>query len=182
MELIDKKVVLTTRPFKVEEMHLSFGGKAFERTYHRLDCPDWVNILPITFDRKALLIRQPRAGALKTILETPGGMLDPHEAKDPMMAAIRELEEETGFTSQRVLPLGSINPNPAIQNNKCHFFVALAATPNPARQHFPDEDERIEPVLVAVEELDGLVRTGQIDHALSALCIMLAQKYIGGAP
>jgi 8-oxo-dGTP pyrophosphatase MutT (NUDIX family) len=178
LKVVTQKSVLKTRPFEVEEMRLSYGGKEFDRSWHRLRCPDWVNILPITSDNRAVMIRQPRAGSLKTTLEVPGGVLDPGEARDPMMAALRELEEETGFTSQRVLPLGSINPNPAIQDNRCHFFVALGCTPAPNRRHFPDEDERIQVELVPVAELDGLVRTGQVDHALAALCIMLAGKYV----
>jgi 8-oxo-dGTP pyrophosphatase MutT (NUDIX family) len=146
--------------------------------YYRLKAPDWANVLPVTFDGKAIMIRQMRAGSMKMTLEVPGGVVDAAEGRDPMMAAIRELEEETGFTSQRVLPLGAINPNPAIMTNKCHFFLALSCVPNPDRKHFPDAEESIETLVVPVGELDQLVRTGQVDHALSALCIQLGLKYL----
>jgi 8-oxo-dGTP pyrophosphatase MutT (NUDIX family) len=183
VKLIDKRTVLDTHPFKVEELTLEHDdGKPYAYPYHRFVCPDWVNVLAVTHDHRAVLIRQPRAGALKRVLEVPGGTLDPGESRDPMMAALRELEEETGFTSQRVLPLGALNPNPAIQTNRCHFFLALAAAPAQTRRHFPDAEERIEVELVPVTELDALVRTGQVDHALSALCIMLAGKYVQLAP
>lgn len=178
MRLVDKKVVLKTHPFDVEEMTVAIGDKQIEYPYYRLKAPDWANVLPVTFDGKAVLIRQVRAGSMRQTLETPGGVMDAGEERDPMMAAIRELEEETGFTSQRVLPLAAMNPNPAIMTNKIHFFLALSCVPNTSRTHFPDEHERIETVLVPVNELDGMVRTGQIDHALSALCIQLALKYL----
>jgi 8-oxo-dGTP pyrophosphatase MutT (NUDIX family) len=179
LKLLDKKTVLSTHPFNVEELILEHDdGKPYAYPYHRLLCPDWVNVLAVTIDNRAVLIHQPRAGALKKVLEVPGGTLDPGEARDPMMAALRELEEETGFTSHRVLPLGSLNPNPAIQDNRCHFFLALGAAPASPRKHFPDAEERITVELVPVSDLDNLVRTGQIDHALSALCIMLAGKYV----
>jgi hypothetical protein len=48
----------------------------------------------------------------------------------------------------------------------------------PDRKHFQDADEDIEILLVNVAELDDLVRTSRIDHALSALCIQLAGKYL----
>lgn len=178
MELLGKKTILQTVPFAVEEIEIAHEGKRYARPYHRLHCPDWVNVLPITADRKAILIRQPRAGSMKLVLETPGGVVDPGEERDPTRAVVRELEEETGFTSQRVLSLGNINPNPATHDNRCHFFVALGCVPNPSRQHFPDTDERIITELVDIAQLDELVRTGRIDHALSALCIMLAMKYV----
>jgi ADP-ribose pyrophosphatase len=178
MELTHKKVVLKTYPFNVEELTLNVDGRQLPHPYYRLQCADWVNVLPITADGRAILIRQHRAGAMKSVLETPGGMIDQHELKDPTMAAVRELEEETGFSSQRVLSLGSMNPNPAIMTNRCHFFVALSCAPVLDRKHFPDAEERISVELVPVAELEDLVRTGRIDHGLCALCIMLAGKYL----
>lgn len=177
MDVIDKKVVLETWPFNVEELTLSYEGKQFGHTYHRLVCPDWANILAVTADRRAVLIRQPRAGSLKTVLETPGGVINKNE-RDATLAALRELEEETGFTTQRVLPLGVFNPNPAIMSNRCHFFLGLGCHPAVERQHFPDADERLQVELVPIDDLDHMVRTGQMDHGISALCVMLAQKYL----
>ena len=104
-------------------------------------------------------------------------MVDPGE-KDVTMAAVRELEEETGYTSQRILPLGSLNPNPAIMTNRCHFFLALGCYLNPDRKHFPDAEEFIEVVETDVTDLEQMVRFGEINHSLAALCIMLAAKYV----
>jgi len=174
----NKKEVLITAPFKVEELELEHtDGTSTQHSYFRLNCGDWVNILPITIDRKVILIEQPRAGTLSLVLETPGGMIEPTE-RDATMAAARELEEETGFTSMRFLPLANMNPNPAIMTNTCHFFIALGCQLNPQRKHFPDSEERIRIVLTPIEELDLMVRTGRINHSLSALCIMLGMKYL----
>lgn len=177
MELVGKKTVLKTHPFNVEELALMRDGQPLGHPYYRLDCPDWVNVLAVTTDRKAIMIRQARPGSMKKVLETPGGMIDRHE-KDPTMAALRELEEETGFTSQRILPLAVINPNPAIMTNRCHYFLALNCYPNPTRTHFPDAEERIELEVHDFAALEQMVRSGEIDHSLSALCIMLAAKYL----
>ena len=86
--------------------------------------PDWVNTVPVTTQGKVLLVRQFRIGIESTTLETPGGVVDAGE-KDMTMAAVRELEEETGHTSRNILPLASLNPNPAIMTNTVHFFLAL---------------------------------------------------------
>jgi ADP-ribose pyrophosphatase len=177
LELSGKKTILETHPFSVEELSLTRDGQPITHPYYRLHCADWVNVLPVTTDRKAILVRQPRAGSMKRVLETPGGMIDPHE-KDPTMAALRELEEETGFTSQRILPLAVINPNPAIMTNRCHYFLALNCYVNPTRTHFPDAEERIELEVHDFATLDQMIRSGEIDHSLSALCIMLAGKYL----
>jgi 8-oxo-dGTP pyrophosphatase MutT (NUDIX family) len=177
MRLIDKKSVLRTRPFEVEEISFETEGLTPAHSYFRLAAPDWINVLPVTAQGQVLLIRQPRVGSMSYVLETPGGVMDPGE-RDPTMTAARELEEETGFVSQRILPLGSMNPNPAIMTNRCHFFIALGCLPADNRRHFPDADERITLEFIAPSELDTLVRTGQINHALACLCIMLAGKYL----
>lgn len=177
MHLIDRKTILKTRPFNVEEVRFEHGDLKPDHPYNRLACPDWVNVLPILADGRAVLIEQPRIGSMSVVLETPGGVMDPGE-RDPTMTAARELEEETGLSSARFLSLAAINPNPAIMNNTCHFFLALGCVPVSERKHHPDADERITTKIVAVDELDFLIRTGQINHALSALCIMLAQKYL----
>lgn len=177
LEMTSKRVLLETIPFNVEEVGIRSDRGDSRHPYYRLDCADWVNILPVTAGNKAILIRQPRAGIMGPVLEVPGGMIDPAE-KDPTMAALRELEEETGYTSTRILPLGSMNPNPAIMTNRCHFFLALGCFLNPQRKHFPDAEESIEIVETDIGELDRLVRFGEINHSLAALCIMLASKYI----
>jgi 8-oxo-dGTP pyrophosphatase MutT (NUDIX family) len=161
----------------VEEISFETEGLTPAHSYFRLAAPDWINVLPVTAQGQVLLIRQPRVGSMSYVLETPGGVMDPGE-RDPTMTAARELEEETGFVSQRILPLGSMNPNPAIMTNRCHFFIALGCLPADNRRHFPDADERITLEFIAPSELDTLVRTGQINHALACLCIMLAGKYL----
>lgn len=176
-KLKSNNVVLKTPPFNVEEIRFEVGDLKPEHSYFRLNAPDWVNVLPVTLDNKIVLIRQPRIGSLSFVLETPGGVMDAHE-KDPTISAARELEEETGFVSQRFLPLGSINPNPAIMTNRCHFFVALGCAPASRRNLFPDQDERISIEFFKYKELDTLIRTGQVNHALACLCISLAGRYI----
>ncbi len=179
--VLNRRIELETVPFKVERLDLedAQSHEPVRHPYHRIICPDWVNILPITRNGQAVLIRQTRAGTLRDTLETPGGVIEAAE-KDFMMAALREMEEETGYTSQRVLPLATINPNPALFNNRLHMFLALDCELNSERQHHPDEGEKIEVVLTPVRDLDIMVRTGRIDSCLVCLTITLANKYLEG--
>lgn len=140
--------------------------------------PDWVNILPFTSDKKILLIEQSRIGLLQNTLETPGGVLDPGELRDPTLAAARELEEETGFCSQRFLPLARIAANPATHSNHVHFFLALNCIPAHNRKHFPDEHEEISVHAFELNEVEEMVRIGKVQSSYSALAIMLGLKYL----
>jgi 8-oxo-dGTP pyrophosphatase MutT (NUDIX family) len=128
-----------------------------------IDTPDWVNVVAVTADDRLVLVRQFRHGSERVSLEIPGGLIDPHE-QDPAAAAARELREETGYEAARIEPLGVMNPNPALFTNRC--FVYLATGCRPVGDLAMDPGEDIEVVTVPVAELDAMVRSGQIEHAL----------------
>ena len=176
-KLKEKKQLLKSIPFNVEELHFQEGHEA-THPWTRLECPDWVNVLPVTTSGEVILIRQMRVGCMRMCLEIPGGAVEPEEMKDPTLAAARELEEETGYVAESLLGLGSCNPNPAINTNRVHFFLARGCRPAEDREKFPDPGEDIELVMTESHRLESMVRFGEINHGLSALCVFMAGKYV----
>jgi len=138
-----------------------------------IESVDWVNVIPVTLKDEVVLIRQFRFGVWDHTLEIPGGMVDPGET--PMDAAVRELEEETGYVPSRVIPLGRVHPNPAIQTNTCHSFLALGCAPQgEARQ---DAGEDIEVVLTPRRKIPSMLREGRITHALVVCAFAFERLY-----
>jgi ADP-ribose pyrophosphatase len=130
--------------------------------FYVLESPSWVNIIPLTPTKEVVLIRQYRFGIRDMTLEIPGGLMEPSDS--PEEAAQRELREETGYREETLIPLGSVHPNPAIQNNLCYTF--LAENVFPVGQLIQDEREDIEVVLQPLSEIPRLIREGAISHAL----------------
>lgn len=137
------------------------NGAEYVRTV--LKCPDWVNVIALTTDQRVILVRQFRFGTWSNTLEIPGGMVDPHE-DDPQAAAVRELEEETGFVPGSVERLGTSLPNPAIQTNRLHSYLARDCRQVHAGHQ--DGSEDIEVVLVDRKDIARLVTSGEISHSL----------------
>ncbi|MEQ9618534.1 MAG: NUDIX hydrolase [Deltaproteobacteria bacterium] len=133
-----------------------------EHEFFIIDAPDWVNVVAVTPGEEIVLIRQYRHGIRSETIEIPGGIVDPGES--PVEAAKRELIEETGYTSDEWIKIGEVVPNPAIQNNTCHTFLALSS--RKIEEPSFDATEFIETFTAPVSEMSRLVSGGQIDHSL----------------
>jgi ADP-ribose pyrophosphatase len=133
-----------------------------EGDFYVIDAPDWVNVVAFTPEDELILIEQWRHGVAHTTMEIPGGMIDAGEA--PEVAAARELAEETGYRAQSWQALGVVEPNPAIQANRCHTYLALDCelSGGPTWDH----NERIEVLRVPYAEVPDIVAAGKVSHAL----------------
>jgi 8-oxo-dGTP pyrophosphatase MutT (NUDIX family) len=141
--------------------------------FYVLRAPDWINVIPLLPDGRVVLIRQYRFGTEDFTLEIPGGMCDGDEP--PIDAARRELLEETGFEAKRLTDLGWVHPNPAIQNNRCHTFLATGLSETSAPD--PDPHEAFERILVPLDRIPALISDGSITHALVVAAFHLHDRY-----
>ncbi len=161
-EKLAHETLAATRVFDLHRTRYRHPARATERDFIVAHPPDWVNVLALTPDHRLVLVRQFRFGVDGFSLEIPGGVMRRDE--DPVVAGLRELREETGFTGAPARLLGNVQPNPAIQSNRCHFvFVEQAIATAPLEW---DADEEIEITTQPVDEVLALARAGAISHGL----------------
>jgi 8-oxo-dGTP pyrophosphatase MutT (NUDIX family) len=159
---LDSEALQDCRVFSVHRVRARSPRTGGEHDFYTIGASDWVNIVALTPDECVVMVRQYRHGADRVTLETPGGMVDPGET--PAQAAARELLEETGYAADEVVPLGGVNPNPALFSNRLHGFLARGA-----RQVCEVRNERTEEThveLVPLARLRDEVRAGRVEHAL----------------
>ena len=120
---VSSKFLIENKIFKLREDKVISPKKESEHSVWVMDSPDWINIIPITENNEVILVNQHRFGTEQLTLEIPGGMVD--EGEEPMAAAIRELSEETGYTSSEIIKIGMVEPNPAIMSNYTYSYLAL---------------------------------------------------------
>lgn len=156
------KQVADCRVFKIREDNCERESDALKSSFFVIEAPDWVNIVAVAKTNEFVFIEQFRHGIEEIILEIPGGMIDEGEA--PETAAKRELLEETGYSSNNWILLGKSCPNPAIQNNTIYHFLALDCEKTHETNF--DEHENVVTRLKKIEEIESMMRSGEIVHSL----------------
>ena len=147
-------------------------------TYHVIQQTPWVTIIPITDTGNVVLVREYRHAAQKVMIGLPGGVSDPGET-DWAAVAARELGEETGYLSRQFIPIGTCFPNPAIQDNELHFFLALGCTPSSTQALDPNEEiEVLEMPYAEFLNYEDLA----VQHALHATGLFYAERYFTKHP
>ena len=139
-----------------------------EHDFYVLDSVNWVNVIAVTPDQQLVMVEQYRHGSNTVELEVPGGMMDAGET-DPVVTAVRELREETGYAGENARLLGKIHSNPAILSNVT-FTVLIE---NCRLQHGVEFDsgEDLITRLIPVAEVSKLVADEKIGHSLVVVAL-----------
>ena len=157
------------RIFEVRKQRLKRRSDGLEGEFFVLDTNDWVNVLALTPDDKIILVRQFRYGSKEQSLEPPGGVVE--RGEDPVIAGLRELQEETGYVGEEPKLLGVVRPNAAILSNRCHVILVRNVQKTAALNF--DQHEELVTELYPVRELKEMVRRGEITHSIGLNSIMM---------
>ena len=133
-----------------------------------------VAVAAVTDDNKMILVRQYRKAAEQDILEIPAGRRENNE--DPMIAAMRELREETGYTAQKFSHLTSFYATIGYCTEVIHVYLATGLTPG--ETDF-DEHEAIEMECYPIDELKQMIFDGEIVDGKTITAILLAAEKLG---
>jgi 8-oxo-dGTP pyrophosphatase MutT (NUDIX family) len=142
-------------------------GNPSARDIFTFRCNPWCNVVAITDADEVVMIWQYRHGTDALSLEIPGGVVDPGES--PIDAARRELREETGYGAPTFEPLITVHPNPALQGNEHHSFLARGARLEGATAF--DDNEECEVALVPARDIAALLDEGHVTHALVVVAL-----------
>lgn len=134
-------------------------------------------VIPVLDDGKIILVRQFRNSIDRHTWEIPAGGLESRQ-EPTIVAARRELEEETGYTTDKELEfLITINTTPAFCNEKIDIYVATDL--KPGEQHL-DEDEVVTYQAFTVAEIQEMILNGKMTDAKTISAVMsYAAKYPG---
>ena len=132
-------------------------------------------VVPVDAERHVLLVRQYRHAAGDWLLEVPAGKLDPGES--PETCARREVEEETGFRPERLIPMGWVFTTPGFTDEKIWLF---AATDLEAARQELEHDEVLTIERLPLERAVALAANGEIRDGKSVCALLRVSHFIDG--
>jgi ADP-ribose pyrophosphatase len=182
---LSREPPITIRPWTLRRRELAFAARPWVEVYmdtwtlpdgrvregfHHIVLPDFAVVIPVTADRRFVMIREYKQGPEAVCLNAPAGGLQPGE--DPRDAARRELLEETGYAADDWQALGIFAVDGSTGCGRAHVFLARGATRVAAPQL--DETEEIEVVLLDEPALRAALRSGEVTMMPTACAVGLA--------
>ncbi|PCF49854.1 NUDIX hydrolase [Staphylococcus delphini] len=150
-----------------------YKGKIIEVEKHKVALPNnetayrevvkhngAVAICALTPDQQVILVKQYRKALEQELLEIPAGKLEPGEDRES--AAMRELEEETGYKAKKLTLIGEVYGTPGFSNEKISVYFADDLVEGEVNL---DEDEFVEKVLYSLEDVKKAVEARTIEDA-----------------
>ena len=129
-------------------------------------------VVAVREDGKLLMVRQYRNALERETLEIPAGGLNGREEPTDQ-AAMRELQEETGYHTDHVELLTSIYTTVAFCNEKIDIYLALDLKDR-GSQHL-DEDEFLNVERIPFSEMVHRVMDGEIEDGKTIAAVLKAK-------
>ncbi len=170
----EKAHVLTTWPFvgrifSVKQDHITLENNT-SRTRESVEHNGAVVILPLLQDDEILLIKQYRRPTKQILIELPAGLIEEGDTLEER--AMKELQEETGYAAEELIPFGGMFSAPGFCSEYLHFFLAKKLKPSPLT---PDDDEAIDLMPMHLHQALALIDDGTICDAKTIAGIL---KYV----
>jgi len=135
-----------------------------------------VGVVAVDEHHDVLLVRQHRSALGRALLEIPAGTLG--EGESVRACALRELQEETGYSADRAEELYAFYSSPGFSNERIWLFLATGLKAGPQD---PETDEIIEVVKLPLTRAVEMVEAGEICDGKSILGLLAVYyRLVGG--
>jgi ADP-ribose pyrophosphatase len=150
------------------------SGKHSQREY--VVHPGACVIIPLLDNGDVVLERQYRYPVDREMIEFPAGKLDPNE--DPLICALRELREETGYTGSEWAYGGCMHLAIAYSTEVIHIYFVRGLT---LGERELDDGEFLDVFTAPAERLIAWCADGTVTDAKTVTCALHLQQFLFGS-
>jgi ADP-ribose pyrophosphatase len=155
--------------YLLDEFEIEGSGKG---KYHYVHTIGSTMIIPVTNDNKIILVNQYRYLNQKESIEFPCGSVEEGLLFEDN--AIKELREETGFSSMKLIKAGEFSPYNGVSDEMCVVYVAKNLFSDPLEGDFTEDFEL---KFASPSEIDIMIDNNIIWDGMSIAAWTLAKKY-----
>jgi 8-oxo-dGTP pyrophosphatase MutT (NUDIX family) len=172
--VLSRRTLIADPWLRLHAERIRTGSGAEIEPWYVVEAADWVTMVPVLPDGRIILVEQYRHGLGRVCRELPAGNIDAGE--DPLLAAVRELHEETGYRAASApIALGSLYPEPARSRVSATGFLIHCSAEQGEQALDPAEDIAV--VAVTPEELFGPTNGGLV-HGCQIAFVHLARRFL----
>jgi ADP-ribose pyrophosphatase len=131
-------------------------------------------VIPLLENGDIILVRQYRYPLKKFILEVPAGKLEPNE--DPLEAAKRELQEETGYTAEKYEKLTAMFTTPGFCNEVLHIYLATKLQKSEQGQNLDEGEQSLTVEHLPLTTVVEMIESGEITDSKTIAGILLTER------
>lgn len=137
--------------------------------------PGAVAIIPITKDKKIVFVEQYRKPLEKSLVEIPAGKLE--KGEHPEITAVRELKEETGYTTNKLEFVTSFYTSPGFADELMYMYITDQL--EPLRNSVAGDDDEFVAILeLSLEEAKQYVKEQRIHDAKTNYAILYLDSVV----
>ena len=160
----------------VDQVEYPSGNPSIREIAHH---PGGAVTVPMMDDGSVIMVRQLRYPLGRHIVELPAGKLNPGE--DPLVAAARELEEETGWVAGKLEKLTTMYTTPGFCDEVLHIYIATELKPAPAGHKREEGEFTMSLLMMPLADAIALVEKGELQDGKTIVGLLLADRQRRGA-
>jgi ADP-ribose pyrophosphatase len=171
-ELINREMIYRGRIFELSKDQVRYKSGAdvqLDVIHHH----GGAAVVALTDKLEVVLVKQYRHPVGEYLLELPAGKLEAGDSPDK--AALRELEEEAGFTTEQMQLLTTSYPAPGYCGEKLYIYLARNLQIVERR---PDFDEELEVVYLPFKEACEMIYGGEIRDAKTIIGLLATDRVL----
>ena len=170
-ELLEEEDISPSPWFPLYKHKIKLPNGNIVDDYYLSKVGDVAMVVPVTKEGDIVFVKQYKHGAGDVIIELPAGRIKPEYTTEEN--AVMELEEETGYKTDKMILLGTLYGEPSKDTYKVFGFLAGGLSERYEQRL--DENEDIDVVHVPIAKIDDFIKDGNICSPDTIAFIRLAQ-------
>ena len=152
----------------VDQVEYPSGNKGIREIARH---PGGAVVVPMLDDGRVILVKQLRYPFGRHILEVPAGKLN--RGEDPLTAAARELEEETGWVAGHLEKLTSIYTTPGFCDEELHIYLGTDLRESPAGHKREEGESNMTIHMMSLSEAVAMIERGELRDSKTIVGLLM---------